>query len=199
MQFAIKPSRNSLLLRSVLNIIFGILILVFPGISLLILALAFSINLLITGLFMIFEPAFDESNKHAFLTVLLGLFSVGAGIYLLSRPLTSVVVLSVLIGAWSVFFGILDLFIGFKLTESKNKMSWTFLVIGLLSLLFGIYIAFNPLEGSLALVWVIGVYSLINGLLLGFHVLKDKPASPSQKAVQPKKSVKAKKVKKGKK
>lgn len=194
MQIAITPSRNSLILRSILNIIFGILVLAFPAISLLILAIAFSINILIIGLFMIFEPAFDESNKHAFLTVLIGLFSVGAGIFLLSRPLISVAVLSLLIAAWAIFYGILDLFIGFKMTEAKNKMSWTFLALGVLSVIFGIYIAFNPLEGSLALVWVLGVYSLALGLILGYHIIKDKPAKKAQ--VESKKQAKKKGSKK---
>lgn len=194
MQIAITPSRNSLILRSILNIIFGILVLSFPAISLLILAIAFSINILIIGLFMIFEPAFDESNKHAFLTVLIGLFSVGAGIFLLSRPLISVAVLSLLIAAWAIFYGILDLFIGFKMTEAKNKMSWTFLALGVLSVIFGIYIAFNPLEGSLALVWVLGVYSLALGLILGYHIIKDKPAKKAQ--VESKKQAKKKGSKK---
>ena len=194
MELVIKPSRNSMILRSILNILFGILVLTFPGFSLLILAIAFSINMLIVGLFMVFEPAFDESNKHAFLTVLIGLFGVGAGVFLLSRPLTSVVVLSLLIAAWAIFYGILDLFIGFKLTEAKNKMSWTFLALGILSVIFGIYLAFNPLEGSLALVWVIGVYSLALGLILAYHVITDKP---SRQTVSAKKtSPKSKKAKK---
>jgi uncharacterized membrane protein HdeD (DUF308 family) len=183
-----------MILRSILNILFGILVLTFPGFSLLILAIAFSINMLIVGLFMIFEPAFDTSNRHAFLTVLIGLFGVGAGVFLLSRPLTSVVVLSLLIAAWAIFYGILDLFIGFKLTESKNKMSWTFLALGVLSVIFGIYLAFNPLEGSLALVWVIGVYSLALGLILAYHVITDKPAK--EVVVAKKSNSKAKKTKK---
>lgn len=192
MEIAIKPSRNSLILRSVINILFGVLILIYPGISLLILAIAFSINILITGLFMIFEPAFDKENKHAFLTILIGLFGVGAGVYLLSRPLTSVVVLSLIIAAWAIFYGIVDLFIGFKLSEAKAGASWVFLIIGILSIIFGIYLAFNPLEGSLALVWVVGVYSIAIGLVLAFNALSSKntdkqivikkPASKSKKA-----------------
>lgn len=194
MELIIKPSRNSLILRSVLNILFGILVLTFPGLSLLILAIAFSINILIVGLFMIFEPALDESNKHAFLTVLIGLFGVGAGVYLLSRPLTSVVVLSLIIAAWAIFYGLIDLFIGFKLTEAKNKMSWSFLALGILSLIFGVYLAFNPLEGSLALVWVVGVYSVLMGIILGYHAFADKPSKATVVAKKP--TAKAKKSKK---
>lgn len=194
MEIAIKPSRNSLIIRSIINILFGVLILFYPGISLLILAVAFSINILITGLFMIFEPAFDQNNKHAFLTVLIGLFGVGAGIFLLSRPLTSVVILSLLIAAWAIFYGLLDLFIGFKLTESKNNMNWVFMLLGILSLMFGAYLAFNPLEGSLALVWVVGVYSVASGLILAYHAFTDGTTKNSVIAKKP-----AKKSKKGKK
>ena len=53
------------------------LILLFPGLSLLILAYAFAINIMLIGLFMIFEPSIDNQNKHAVLTVVLGLLTVG--------------------------------------------------------------------------------------------------------------------------
>lgn len=197
MEVVNHPSKNSLLLRSIVNILFGLLILAFPGLSLLIIAIAFAANLLVIGLFMIFEPAFDNKNKHAVLTVILGLLSVGAGVYLLSRPLTSISVLSLLIAIWALFYGIIDLFLGFKLTEMKKPAAWLFLAAGVLSLVFGIYLAFNPLEGSLALVWVLGAYSLFIGILLAYHSFADKDKSTKPKAVSQKAPAKKRTKKKG--
>lgn len=175
MELVIAPSRNSLLLRAIINVLFGLLILLFPGLTLAVLAIAFAINLLIIGLFMIFEPAFDQTNKHAILTVLLGILSVGVGIYVMSRPMAGITILSILLAAWALLFGITDLFLGFKLTEAKIQGAWIFTVIGVLSIMFAIYLAFNPLEGSMALVWVVGIYALAMGIFYGIQLLLTRP------------------------
>ncbi len=169
MDLVYSPSRNSMILRSAVNILFGIVIILFPGISLLVVAIAFAINLLVLGMFMIFEPTIDTKNKHAVLTVMLGIVTVGAGVYLLSRPLAGIAVLSLLLAAWALLYGIIDIMIGLRLTESKSKSSWVFLLAGLISIVFAIYMAFNPLEGSLTLLWIVGVYSIAIGLVLAFE------------------------------
>ena len=146
MDIVTTPTRNSLIARSIANVIFGSLILLFPGITLAVLAVAFAINILIVGLFMLFEPAFDSTNKHALLTVISGLLAIGAGVYVLSRPLAGVVILSIIIAAWALLYGLMDLFIGFKLSENKLQGSWIYILIGILSLMFAVYLAFNPLS-----------------------------------------------------
>ena len=165
------PSRNTMLIRSVVNIIFGLLILTFPALTLWILAIAFSINLLIVGLFMIFEPTIDESNSHAIITAIIGLLSVGAGIYMLIRPLASIAIITILFVVWAVLFGIVDLSLGLKLTEMKKSQSWLFYIAGALSIVFAIFILLNPIEGGLAVVWAIGAYSLAVGLITGYNAL----------------------------
>lgn len=181
MELITRPSRNSLLLRAVINIIFGALLVAFPGLSLLILAYAFAINVLIMGLFMIFEPAVDSQNKHAVLTIIFGLLAVGAGIFVMSRPLVGIVVISYLIVAWALLYGLIDLFLGFKLTDSGEKDGWIFVIVGVLSIIFAIYLAFNPLEGSLALVWVVGLYAMVVGIALAYQAYKLKPSKKPKK------------------
>jgi len=180
-----KPSYSSMLLRSIVNIIFGILLLFFPGLTLWVLAIALSVNLLIVGLFMVFEPAIDKTNKHAFLTALFGLLSIFLGIYLLTRPLAGVAVLTIIFAAWALMFGIIDLILGFKLTELKQSQSWLFYTAGALSIVFAIFILFNPIQGSLTIVWAIGLYSLVLGIIIGYNAIVGSKTKP-QKA--PKKS-----------
>jgi uncharacterized membrane protein HdeD (DUF308 family) len=182
-----KPSYSSMLLRSISNIIFGILLLFFPGLTLWILAIAFSVNLLIVGLFMVFEPAIDKTNKHAFLTALFGVLSIVLGIYLLTRPLAGVAVLTIIFAAWALMFGIIDLILGFKLTELKQSQGWLFYIAGALSIVFAIFILFNPIEGSLAIVWAIGAYSLVVGIITGYNAIIDSKPKSKKSTKKPKK------------
>jgi uncharacterized membrane protein HdeD (DUF308 family) len=176
-----------MLLRSIVNIIFGIILLFFPGLTLWVLSIALSVNLLIIGLFMVFEPAIDKTNKHAFLTALFGVLSIFLGIYLLTRPLAGVAVLTIIFAAWALMFGIIDLILGFKLTELKQSQSWLFYTAGALSIVFAIFILFNPIQGSLTIVWAIGLYSLVVGIITGYNAIVGSKTK-AQKA--PKKSKK---------
>lgn len=191
MDLVYSPSRSSMILRSAVNILFGAVIILFPGISLLVVAIAFAVNLLVLGMFMIFEPTIDTQNKHAVLTVMLGILTVGAGVYVLSRPLAGIAVLSLLFAAWALLYGIIDLMIGLRLSDAKNKSSWVFLLAGLISIIFAVYMAFNPLEGSLTLLWIVGVYSIAIGLVLAFETVSKKPKSRSTKVASS--SIKGKK------
>lgn len=173
------PSRGSLFLRAAVDIIFGLLILAYPGLTFAIVAIMFAINLLIIGLYMVFEPAFDKQNNHAVLTVVLGILAAIVGIYLLSNPLASATVVSWLIAAWALLFGIVDLYVGFSANKYNVSGAWLFIVTGVLSVLFGIYVAFNPLEGTLALIWVLGLYAVVVGAVLGITAIFMK--SPKKK------------------
>ena len=181
MDLVYSPSRNSMILRSAVNILFGAVIILFPGISLLVVAVAFAVNLLVLGMFMIFEPTIDTQNKHAVLTVMLGILTVGAGVYVLSRPLAGIAVLSLLFAAWALLYGIIDIMIGLRLSDAKNKSSWVCLLAGLISIIFAVYLAFNPLEGGLTLLWIVGIYSIAIGLVLAFETVSRKPKSKATK------------------
>lgn len=185
MELVTSPSRNAMLLRAVTNIVFGLLILFFPGLSVLVLAYFFAISVMIVGLFMIFEPAIDSRNRHAVLTVMLGLITVGASVFVMSRPLAGVTILSYLIAAWALFYGLIDMFLGFKLTDLKERGGWVYVSVGVLSIIFAIYLIFNPLEGSLAIAWLIGLYALIMGLMFAFQAYRLKPARKSVKRAKP--------------
>jgi len=110
------------------------------------------------------------------LTVILGLLTVGAAVFVMSRPYVGVLVISYLIAAWALLYGLADLFLGFKLTDLGEGGGWIFVAAGVLSIIFSIYLAFNPLEGSLALVWVVGLYAVVMGLIFAYQAFKLKPS-----------------------
>jgi uncharacterized membrane protein HdeD (DUF308 family) len=124
---------------------------------------------------MVFEPAFDNDNGHAIFNVLIGLLSVGVGVYIMSRPTAGITILSTLLAAWALLFGLTDLFLGFKLTEARLNGAWLFTAVGVLSIVFAIYMAFNPLEGSLTLAWLVGLYALALGGLYGIQLFTVRP------------------------
>ena len=166
MELVSNPSRSTLVLRGILNIILGLVAVTWPGLTLYILILIFAINILIVGMFAIFEPLFDKRNHHAVLTALLGIVGVIVGIFLIARPEIAASVITLLIAIWALCFGVVDLYAGFMASNEGIKGSWFMILVGILSLVFGVYMLFNPLVGALTLVWVIGVYAIASGIVL---------------------------------
>jgi uncharacterized membrane protein HdeD (DUF308 family) len=166
MDLVASPSRSTLVVRGLLNILLGLVAVTWPGLTLYILILIFAINILIVGMFAIFEPLFDKRNPHAVLTALLGILGVILGIFLIARPEIAAGVVTLLIAIWALCFGVVDLYAGFAASSEKIKGSWFLVLVGILSLVFGVYMLFNPLVGALTLVWVIGAYAILSGVIL---------------------------------
>lgn len=184
MELVGNPSRSTLILRGILNIIFGLVAVAWPGLTLYILILIFAINILIVGMFAIFEPLFDKSNPHSVLTALLGLLGVILGIFLIARPEIAAGVVTLLIAIWALSFGVVDLYAGFMASSEKISGAWFMILTGVLSLVFGVYMLFNPLAGALTLVWVIGAYTILTGMLLvvaSFFTKKLTQKSPAKR------------------
>jgi uncharacterized membrane protein HdeD (DUF308 family) len=166
MELAVLPSRNTILLRSLANMLLGAILLIWPGLTLYILVLIFAINILIIGLATLFEPAFDKSNKSSVLTVILGLLGVAAGIFLLVRPGITASIIAILIAIWAIIFGISDIYVGFA-AKIEGGARILFVLMGMIALLFGVYVLSSPLEGILSLIWAIGFYAIIVGVIMG--------------------------------
>jgi uncharacterized membrane protein HdeD (DUF308 family) len=175
MEVTVLPSKNSLLIRALVNIVLGAILLIWPGITLVVLVYAFAINILLTGLVAMFEPAFDK-KKGSVLTFLLGLLAVVAGIYLVARPGIAAELIALIIGLWAILFGLVDIFLGFS-SKVSDKSNWLFVIVGILSVLLGIFVLANPLGTILTLVWVIGWYALIVGFVVGITALLFYPKS----------------------
>ena len=166
MELAVLPSRNAILLRALLNMLLGAILLIWPGLTLYVLVLLFAINILIFGIASLFEPAFDKTNKSAILTVLLGLLGIAAGIFLLVRPGITATIIALLIAIWALIFGVSDIYIGFS-AKIETGARILFVLVGIIALLFGIYVLNNPLEGILDIIWAVGFYSIIVGVVMG--------------------------------
>lgn len=168
MDLVSSPSRSTLALRGLANIILGGIVVLWPSATLYVLIVLFSLNLMFVGLFAIFEPLFDRSNHHSILTVILGILGVIVGIFLIARPEIAASIVSLLIAFWALLFGIADLYAGFAVSDAKSKApaAWFLILIGIISLIFGVYVLFNPITGAITFVWLVGLYALIVGVIL---------------------------------
>lgn len=154
--------------RGGLGILLGILILVWPGLTVLTLVTLLSIWLLLAGIVNIVDGVTSiKKGGYGWLgSLLAGVFEVGVGAYLVQRPSLTTLTIITLIGA--VFFvqGFVYLARTFSRAGGSGGHRVLTLIFAALSIVAGIWLWRYPFHGTLAFVWLIGLYTIVSGTLL---------------------------------
>lgn len=150
----------------VIGILAGLSVLFFTGSTLLVIALAFGMWLVFSGIFRFFGTFAvpHESGWLRGLWALLAVFSVVVGVYLLGHPVLSLILLAFMIGIFWIFHGLLDLFVGIELRHLPGR-TWT-IVSGALGVLTGAIIIAVPAISIVALTFVLGFWLVVYGVVL---------------------------------
>src|ERR1700761_6330323 len=128
-----------LALRGAAGILFGLLALVWPGITLLLLVVMFAAYALIGGVAAV-SAAIQHRSIRAdwWIPLLLGLCTIAAGLIAVAAPGVTALVLITVMGANAIVTGVLDLIAWVRLTR-RGRTQWLLFCIGCLSVLFGIF------------------------------------------------------------
>ncbi|MEV3919347.1 HdeD family acid-resistance protein [Actinomadura coerulea] len=151
-----------LALRGTFAIIFGIVAWVWPGITVWALVVLFGAYALVDGVFAVAQAIRGTSGGPRGLLALSGAAGVALGIAALVWPGITAFVLLMLIAAWAVATGVLE--IGVALAMRKElKGEWAYVLTGAVSLIFGIMLFAWPVSGAIAIVWLIGLLAVLTG------------------------------------
>ncbi|TCK32836.1 uncharacterized membrane protein HdeD (DUF308 family) [Paraburkholderia sp. BL8N3] len=155
-----------LALRGAAEILFGLLALFWPGLTLLLLVAMFAAYALIGGIAAVSAAIRHRSMRTDWwIPLLLGLCTIAAGLIAVAAPGVTALVLIAVMGANAIVTGVLDLIAAVRL-KRRGRTEWLLFFIGILSALFGIFVLVVPGAGALALVWMIGTYAIVTGALL---------------------------------
>jgi len=150
-------------LRGLVAVLFGLLTFFLPGITLVTLVLLFGAYALVDGI--VSAIAFFRVASHHWVLLAEGVIGIVAGIVTFLWPAITAIALLYIIAFWAVFTGIFEIMAGIRLRKVVAN-EWLLLLMGTLSVLFGMLILFSPGAGALAIVLWIGAYALIFGIFL---------------------------------
>lgn len=155
-----------LALRGVFAILFGILALIWPSLTLLVLVMLFGAYALIDGIFaMIAGIATYGRNERWWAVLLEGVASILLGVLTFVWPGMTTLVLVYLIAVWALITGIFEIVAAIQLRKEITG-EWMMVLSGSVSVLFGLFLIVAPGAGALGLIWVIGAYAITFGILL---------------------------------
>jgi uncharacterized membrane protein HdeD (DUF308 family) len=153
-------------IRGIAAILFGIGAFVWPGITLAVLVLFFGAYALVDGIFAVIAgiAGFREQERW-WMMVLQGVAGIIVGVLTLLWPDITALALLYVIAAWSIVTGILEIAAAIRLRKELEG-EWLLILAGICSIIFGVLLVILPGPGALALVWLIGSFAFVYGILL---------------------------------
>lgn len=156
----------TLVLRGIAAILFGVLAFVVPEGSLLALVLLWGSFAVVNGVFALaLAVTRGRAGMRWGWLLFEGTASIAAGVLTFVWPGITAQVLLIVIAAWAVLTGSAEIAAAIRLRHVITD-EWLLAASGVLSIAFGALLVAAPESGALALVWMIGAYAVIFGILL---------------------------------
>ncbi len=150
--------------QGVAALVFGVLTLVWPGLSLAVLIALFGAVALVRGV-MALAASYNAHKRHlrwgSWLAI--GLLDVVAGLVAWFWPGLTALALLYVVAAWAIVTGVMGIVATIEFHRAIRH-AWLLALSGALSLALGVVLVVNPLSGILSLLWLIGVYAIVAGL-----------------------------------
>ncbi len=153
-----------LVLRGIAAIVFGVLALAWPGITVLAMVILFGAYVLVEGIATL-AMAFARNERRRASLVLGGLLDIVAGVVTFMFPAISALALLVVIAAWAIVTGLVEIYSGIELRRQIEGEGWL-IVGGALSVAFGVLLLSAPGPGLVTIAWLIGIYALAFGIAM---------------------------------
>jgi uncharacterized membrane protein HdeD (DUF308 family) len=160
----LKRVRWALGLNGVASIVLGVVIIVWPNISLFSLVIVFGAFALVRGVFGLVAAFASPVKEGRGWLILSSLAGIAVGVLVFLRTDMSALALLYVIGAYAIALGIITIGGGFWL-PLKGGDSLLLTLSGFVSILFGIVMFAKPGAGALALLALIAAYALIFGFI----------------------------------
>jgi uncharacterized membrane protein HdeD (DUF308 family) len=163
------------IIRGVLGIIFGLIALFAPIATAFVLAIVIGAYAIVDGIFDIVEAIRHRGSSSMVFRIVLGVVSILFGIVVLVSPGMSLEILVILVGIWAIVIGILQIIssIGHRAVPNSG---WVWGMIGgALAILFGVVVIIWPGTGLVSIIWIIGIWAIVWGIVfivLGIQLRK---------------------------
>ena len=158
-----ENNRNLEIIKGLIGLIIGILIFANPEGALVAMATYVGLLALIVGGILIIRALVKKKGSWQW-RLSQGIINALLGLLIISYPDATASLLIFIIGLWITFFGIFQLTATLKLQEMLPGQNLS-LASGIISILVGALLMFNPFEGAVLATVILGVYALFYALV----------------------------------
>lgn len=169
-------SRNSLMLKGICIITFGMVALCYPGQAIQNMTFPFGFLVTLSGLVTMFRYQHGLHHRLPRLMFKKGAADLLLGITALGTLINAVTLLTELMAIWTVLTGSLLIILFLRLRDAMS--GWIVMVIiGFSSILFGLYMAASLVSPAVSLMYEIAIFAVLLGssMLYAYFKLREVP------------------------
>lgn len=151
--------------QAIIAILFGILATFWPALTLVTFVYLLSAFVIAIGLTEVVRGLMNAKARDTWwMTLIIGILTFGAGIYLARHPDVSFATFILVVGVSFIAWGVIDIA---RVFVERDPTSYKVLnyIGGLAGVIAGIITLLQPAAGGLAFVWVLGLYAFIYGIV----------------------------------
>jgi len=156
------------LMRGILLVVVGILMFTQPGTTLLSLLWFMGIYWIVDGLFSLIEGVRGHPEKSRIWMFISGIVSILAGIFILDNAMVAGLIsgsfLTYLIAFTVIISGLMMIFAGREKDGVRQLSVWG-LIMGILYVLFGLFVVAHPVVTLASLVWIFSIWAIVAGVI----------------------------------
>ena len=160
-----KRLKTNIVISAILCVVLGIVLVVWPDLSMQIVCIAIGAVLLIGGgvrLAVYFTN--KDGSMYAQMSLITGIVLAVVGIWILIKPDKVLAIIPIIVGIVIVLHGINDLQQAVSLYKDKYDKWWVALILGVLTIGFGVLLICRPFEALDTVVMLIGLFLIYDGL-----------------------------------
>jgi uncharacterized membrane protein HdeD (DUF308 family) len=153
-------------LRGFAAVVFGLLTLVNPGITLAALVASFGAYAFVDGVFTMFAALANRHGEPRWVALFFaGVLGLAAGALTFLLPAVTAVALLAIVASWAVLMGAAEILAAIRLRR-EIAGERLFVLAGLLAIAFGSILLVDPAAGAVAEAMLIGAWAVVSGIVL---------------------------------
>jgi uncharacterized membrane protein HdeD (DUF308 family) len=155
----------SWVLRGIAAIAFGVLAILWPGITFLIFVAMFAAYALVDGIIHLVASFRAPTGQPRWLLAVQGILGVAVAVLTFVWPGITALALLALIGAWAIVGGALRVAMAIQLRKVISG-EWLLALSGVLSIIFGVLVFIVPVAGVIGTAFMVGFYAILLGSVM---------------------------------
>jgi uncharacterized membrane protein HdeD (DUF308 family) len=163
---------SAIVLRGIVALVFGVLALVLPGLTIGVLIGIFGAFTIVYGIIAVVSGLVDRGRSRGWVgDVVEGIVAIVAGVFVVAWPDLTATGVLIAIALFAVAIGLTELAAAVGLRRILRR-TWPLGLVGAISVGFGVALLAASAEGAVALAWLVGLYAIVFGAsLVSFGLL----------------------------
>ena len=164
MEHILKKIKTNVIVSAFICIALGVILVFWPGLSVKVVCMAIGAVLVINGISRLLNFIFGrDGSVFSQMNLVMGIIITVIGGWILLQPGTIIAMIPILVGIIIVIHGINNLQQTMSLCQNRYDKWWIALLLGIITIGFGVLLVFNPFAAVDTLIRFIGLFLIYDG------------------------------------